>query len=191
MSPELFFAACAVVVVLIVWLGVSRYRRGKALASMREACRAHKDRADAIDADRQSVAAELVKAQDETQEARRERNSAREERDEALTEVAHLKSGNLDRDNQIAKIQSHAETLESFCDGYKKEIRELKEAAEQHAARPVLAVTTKASQRGRVRVQIRENDDTVLLQSPAGYGSQEKADAIVERICGSRLEKAE
>ena len=62
------------------------------------------------------------------------------------------------------------------------------------AARPVLTLSTKKSERGRFRIKVTDPKDATgkaLLVSPSGYGSDKKAHDVIERICGSRLEVAE
>ena len=212
----IFFAACAAVVIALIWLAVIAFRYREAAAKAKYECRAKGRRIDALNTEMQTLgqqctdlSGQVESLQDANSALIAERNTAAAERDEikdykkgcdlqaaelirqrdtAQQQLAAAKGQLSDLQGHHDKLKSHAETLESFCEGYKKENREQVKA---HAARPVLSLATSPSQRGRHRVQLKDDADKVLLHSPAGYGSQEKADEVIERICGSRLEKAE
>ena len=61
----IFFAVCAVVVIVLAWLIWATVHYRKAAQLLSEACDTYKGQADAIDVDRQNVAGELAKAVDE------------------------------------------------------------------------------------------------------------------------------
>ena len=110
-----------------------------------------------------------------------ERNTAAAERDTAQQELAAAKG-------QLSDLQAERDGLQAQVDAAAKAG---KDAVLAELDRPVLSLATSPSQRGRHRVQLKDDADKVVLHSPAGYGSQDKADEVIERICGSRLEKAE
>ena len=216
----IFFAACAAVVIALIWLAVIAFRYREAAAKAKYECRAKGRRIDALNTEMQTLgqqctglSGQVEVLQDANSALIAERNAAGDERDAAHKELAAAKGQLIDRDNQIvrlgkerdnrlAKMAADLEAMQADRDKALGQYAQLEKrnetlrkgleaAANDDAARPALSLATSPSQRGRHRVQLKDDADKVLLHSPAGYGSQEKADEVIARICGSRLEKAE